>query len=135
MGEWAARSSDQLGVPGTLLYENDRVRVWELIMRPGDVCQWHDHPYDHLLVVTSGAQIEGATATGETIHLDINDNQTFFIPRSNVPEIARNVSPDKTLRELIIDFKDPSSAKGELSVFDFFAKGTPTTVASGNGHS
>jgi hypothetical protein len=128
MSDWATPNSRPLGVPGTLLFENDRVRVWELIMKPGEICEWHDHPHDHLLVVTSGAKIEGATAAGERIHLDIADNQTFFIPRSNVPEIARNVSPDKVLRELIIDFKDPSSAKTDLSVFNFFQPGALTTA-------
>jgi hypothetical protein len=116
------------------LFENDRVRVWELIMKPGDVCQWHTHPYDHLLVVIRGAHIEGANAKGETIELEIADNQTFYIPRSDVPEIARNVSPDRELRELIVDFKDESAAKDPLSTFLFFAAGTATTaVPPGSG--
>jgi hypothetical protein len=128
MSNWAGAAPGDLGVPGTLLFENDRVRIWELIMKPGDVCQWHTHPYDHLLVVISGAHIEGMSAKGEPVDLDIEDNRTFFIPRSDVPEIARNVSPDRELRELIVDFKDPSAAKEPLSSFLFFAAGTATTI-------
>ncbi len=130
MSEWAPPISTPMGVPGTLLFENERVRVWELIMQPGEVCQWHTHPYDHLLIVNGGAQIEGLTANGERIYLDIAENQTFFIPKSEVPEIARNLSSDKTLRELIIDLKDPSGAHEALSSFNFYRPGTATTASA-----
>ncbi len=135
MNDWAPPVSNSLGVPGTLLFENERVRVWELIMKPGEVCQWHIHPYDHLLVVNGGAQIEGLTATGESVHLNIADNQTFFIPKSDVPEIARNVSKDRTLRELIIDFKDASAAREAFSSFNFYSPGTATTASPQGGQS
>jgi hypothetical protein len=128
MSHWADEAPSELGVPGTLLFENNRVRIWELIMKPGDICQWHTHPYDHLLVIFKGAHIEGMNAKGEPVDLDIGDNCTFYIPRSEIPEIARNVSADRELRELIVDFKDPSAATEPLSSFLFFSAGTATTA-------
>ncbi len=121
-------SHHEPGDPGTLLFENDRVRIWELILGPGQSCHWHVHPYDHLLVVFSGAKIEGETADGTAIHLDIDDHRTYFVPRSAQPEVARNVSPDRVLRELIIDLKDPAGAATDFAVFDFFQPGTLTTA-------
>jgi hypothetical protein len=36
-------TAEQPGLPGTLLSENDSVRIWELVMEPGATCDWHMH--------------------------------------------------------------------------------------------
>lgn len=124
----AGMSQDHPGDPGTLLFENDRVRVWELVLRPGEICRWHVHELDHLLLVQDGCQIESITADGATGGFEIPDKLTLFIPGGTTPEIARNASPDRTLRELIIEFKDPKRAKSEVGMFSYFQPGTPTTA-------
>lgn len=116
-----------LGDPGTLLFENDRVRIWELVMKPGEICNWHVHEYDHLLVVMEGASIEAWRADGSTGKLDIPDNQVLYIPRTEQPEIARNASSSKTLRELIIDLKDDHAEPTARALLRFFQPGTATT--------
>jgi hypothetical protein len=124
----AGASKERPGDPGTLLFENDRVKVWELIMRPGEICNWHVHETDHLLVVFDGAQIEAARENGARGERLIEDREVLFIPSSPIAEIARNASPDRTLRELIIEFKDPKHAATESGKFHFFRDGTPTTT-------
>lgn len=120
-------SPDRLGEPGTLLFENDRIRIWELIMKPGETCNWHVHEYDHLLVVIDGASIEGRRADGSTARLEIPDHQVLYIPRSEQPEVASNVSPTRTLRELIIDLKDEHAGPTARALLHFFQPGTATT--------
>lgn len=127
----AGESSDFPGDPGTLLFENERVRVWELVMRPGEICNWHRHDHDHLLVVFEGCRVHGVKADGSEVERDIPDGKVLFMPASPLVEIARNVSPDKTLRELIIDLKDPSAATTAVGLFDFFRAGTATTSRPG----
>lgn len=119
------------GPPGTLLFENDRVRVWELIMKPGEVCNWHVHEYDHLLVIFEGSQVHAKKSDGTEVHRDFPDGKVAFIPASPVSEIARNTSTDRTLRELIIDLKDPKLKPSDVSLFDFFRPGTATTSRPG----
>ncbi len=116
-----------LGDPGTLLFENERIRVWELVMKPGEICNWHVHEYDHLLIVMEGASIEAWRADGSTATLDIPDNQVLYIPRTEQPEIARNASTSKTLRELIIDLKDDHAEPTARALLRFFQPGTATT--------
>lgn len=37
--------------PGeTLLFENERVRVWSMTVEPGDAGLWHSHQHDHVLI-------------------------------------------------------------------------------------
>ena len=114
-----------------VLVENDRVRVWELIMKPGDICHWHVHEHDHLLVVFEGCLVEARKADGTQGLREIPDGKVLFMPASPVAEIARNASPDRTLRELIIDLKDPKAAPTAVALFDFFQPGTATTTRPG----
>jgi hypothetical protein len=128
----AGRAKDQPGDPGTLIFENDRVRVWELIMKPGEICNWHVHEHDHLLVVLMGCDVRALRADGQAGAVAIPDRTVLFIPGDPTPEIARNDSADKTLRELIIEFKDPKSAPTGVGQFGFFQSGTPTTTFPGD---
>jgi beta-alanine degradation protein BauB len=42
---------DELGnIATTLLFENDRVRVWEMVLDPGEACILHRHVHDYLWV-------------------------------------------------------------------------------------
>ena len=41
----------------TLLFENDRVRVWGLRLAPGESTGVHAHDYDHLLVQIAGDRV------------------------------------------------------------------------------
>jgi hypothetical protein len=118
---------DSLGDPGTLLFENDRIRIWELVMKPGETCNWHVHEHDHLLVVFEGTSIEAWRADGSTVKLEIPDHQVLYIPRTEQPEIARNVSPSRTLRELIIDLKDEHAEPTARALMRFFQPGTAST--------
>jgi quercetin dioxygenase-like cupin family protein len=124
-------SREHPGDPGTLLFENDRVRVWELVMRPGEICNWHVHEHDHLLVVFEGCLVEALKADGTQGTRNIEDGKVLFMPASPVAEIARNASPDRTLRELIIDLKDPAAAPTAIGMFGFFQPGTATTSRDG----
>lgn len=124
-------TSDSPGDPGTLLFENDRVRVWELIMKPGEICNWHVHDYDHLLIVYDGCLVQARRGDGSGGEREIADGTVLFMPASAMPEIARNVSLDRTLRELIVDFKDPKMRATDMAQFGFLRPGTATTSFAG----
>jgi hypothetical protein len=100
-------SPENLGPPGVLIFENERVRVWELVLRPGETCNWHRHDDDHLFVVLDGADFEAEFSDGAFNTATLPDRRFSFAPRSARAEIARNVSSDRTFRELIIDLKEP----------------------------
>ena len=41
-----------------LLFENDRVRVWEMTLDPGEACEPHTHVNDYLFVYTGDSELE-----------------------------------------------------------------------------
>jgi hypothetical protein len=43
-----------------LLFENDRVRVWELALAPGESLEKHIHRLDYVILVESGGLLRSA---------------------------------------------------------------------------
>jgi quercetin dioxygenase-like cupin family protein len=55
----AQRALAALGLIGShVLYENDTVRVWAVIVEPGRKQPWHRHLQPYLIVPLSGGDIE-----------------------------------------------------------------------------
>ena len=46
-------------VGSRLLLENDRVRVWELQLEPGEESDLHEHTLDYVLVQVAGDRVAG----------------------------------------------------------------------------
>ena len=42
-----------------MLFENDRVRVWEMDLAPGETSDVHEHTLDYLLIQLEGDKIAG----------------------------------------------------------------------------
>lgn len=54
--------SDQIG--SKLLFENDRVRVWDLTLAPGESTGIHRHENDYLYVVIGDGDLQGVSEDG-----------------------------------------------------------------------
>ena len=54
--------SDQVG--SKLLFENDRVRVWDLTLAPGETTGMHRHEHDYLYVVIGDGKLQGVSSDG-----------------------------------------------------------------------
>lgn len=113
-------SPDEPGGLGDLLFENSRVRIWQLILAPGETCAWHRHDMDHLLIVVDGCSVVTKLANGTTREFDIADGTVLVQSRKDQAEIAWNSSAGRTLRELIVEFKDSPPNETEQATFTFF---------------
>lgn len=105
--------SDQrvLGGVGTkVLMENDRVRIWEMRLDPGQDSAVHRHDLDYILVQVSGDRIAGVPEPdsqgeyNEYIEADVVPGNALYIGRGGV-ETARNVG-DRQYYEILIELKD-----------------------------
>ena len=98
-------AGEPLGGVGTrLLFENERVKVWELLLEPGARSARHEHTLDYLFCVLEGQSVDADTDDGETIRIPIEPGTTFFIGRGGV-ETAVNRSAVR-FREILIELKD-----------------------------
>ena len=101
------------GVGTKIILENDRVRVWELRLAPGEESAIHRHELDHLLVQVAGDRIavipepdtEGPYK--EVLEADVVPGAVVHVTRGGV-ERARNVGSAPYL-EVIVELKDATT--------------------------
>jgi Auxin binding protein len=105
----------QLGdVADRVVYENDRVRVWEMHLAPGERSAIHRHDLDYVLVFLAGDRIrvepepDSGGSYRDVAEFDVPIGKAFFVERGGI-ETAINAGKDH-YRELLIELKDPTTA-------------------------
>jgi predicted metal-dependent enzyme (double-stranded beta helix superfamily) len=94
-----------------VLFENDRVKVWELALAPGEESDVHEHTRDYLLVQLEGDKIAGVfepDTHGEyppgIVEGDVAPGNVFYTTKGGI-ETARNTG-SRPYREILIELKD-----------------------------
>jgi beta-alanine degradation protein BauB len=49
-----------------LIKEDDRVRIWRIVLEPGQVAPWHTHHLDYTSVIIEGSEMERYNEDGST---------------------------------------------------------------------
>ncbi|MER7170498.1 hypothetical protein [Streptomyces mesophilus] len=92
-----------------LLFENDRVRVWELRLAPGERSAVHRHDLDHLLIQISGDRIaiepepDSAGPFKDYLAADVVPGAVIPVDRGGI-ETAVNVG-ERAYLEVIVELK------------------------------
>src|SRR3954463_1601862 len=93
----ATEGREELGDVATrVLFDNDRVRVWEMVLEPGERSARHRHDLDYLLVFLEGERIGvevDASSAGpyrDDLTFDVPVGQCVYVERGGV-EVAVNV--------------------------------------------
>ena len=93
-----------------VVFENDRVRVWELTLAPGTDSNVHQHDLDYILVILGGDRVAAQQEpdTGSTFpeyfEADVTPGSVVFVERGGI-ETARNIGSEP-YHEFIIELKD-----------------------------
>lgn len=98
--------AQELGNVATrLLFENERVKVWEMLLEPGESSDLHRHALDYVLCILEGTSIDADRPDGgESQSFPVQPGQVVFVPRGGT-ERAVNRSATR-FRELLIELKD-----------------------------
>lgn len=101
--------NDPVGnVGGTIIFEDDRVRMWELVLEPGEASDLHRHELDYYLIIFEGDFVAGVTGPGAEVPSFVGKvpaaGNTVSIPKGGF-EWAYNVG-DETYREVIVEIKN-----------------------------
>ena len=97
------------GIATRVLLENDRVKIWEMDLAPGEESDIHEHTMDYILVVLEGDKIAGvpqddsAGLYNQYVEVDVNPGDYFWIEKGGI-ETARNIGK-KRYREIAIELK------------------------------
>jgi beta-alanine degradation protein BauB len=98
------------GVGSKVLYDDDRVRIWELRLGPGEASDVHRHELDYFLVQVDGDRIAVAPEPDsegeyrEYFAADVKPGAVVAVRRGGV-ERAVNVG-DRPYHEVIVEVKD-----------------------------
>lgn len=96
-----------------VMYENERVRVWDLALAPGESLAKHIHRTDYFFIVESGGLIRFADPDNPADFHDVQfqDDQVTFVPVADgkVDNRLTNIG-EKRHRNYVIELKRPPSA-------------------------
>jgi quercetin dioxygenase-like cupin family protein len=84
-----------------VLFENERVRLLEVRMKPGDESAQHSHP-DYLLYALVGGKVKLTDGSGQSAEVDIEAGDTMW--REAEVHSARNVGPTE-ITALFVELK------------------------------
>ncbi len=96
-----------------VIFENDRVRVWELALQPGEESHVHEHLHDYLMICIEGDKVAGkATAdqenaygkAGNFVDIPTSPGHTLYV-RGGVTETAVNTG-NEPYRNIIVELLD-----------------------------
>ncbi|HXQ24567.1 MAG TPA: hypothetical protein VN812_22990 [Candidatus Acidoferrales bacterium] len=87
-----------------LLLENERVKVWEMRLEPGESSDLHQHTMDYVLCILEGTSIDADPPDGKTLHAAVQPGKAYYVNRGG-SERAVNRSATR-FHEIIIELKD-----------------------------
>jgi len=63
----------------TLLMENEKVRVLDIHLKPGEKAPMHNHPNDHVVYVINNARFKLTFSDGKTSEFDLKAGQAVWM--------------------------------------------------------
>lgn len=94
-----------------VLFENRRIRVWEMVLAAGETCPPHRHQYDHVLLYAEPATIR-AQVDGQTVIQHVEDGLVSYraVGPDGLPPHSITNAADTSSRHFIIELLGPSES-------------------------
>jgi mannose-6-phosphate isomerase-like protein (cupin superfamily) len=102
-------AGDEMGtVAQTVLFEDEKVRIWEMKLAPGEHSDLHHHAHAYYLVIMSGDFVAGVPPKSSGMDIFAvripPEGNTVAIPKGGT-EWAYNIG-ETTYHEILIELKD-----------------------------
>ena len=97
------QSDAEIGpVAQRVLFENERVRVWEIVLEPGEELNVHTHDLDYVVVTIESSQLEAREHTGELRKITPEPGASSWTsPGEGQTHSLRNVGATRYVNRLI----------------------------------
>jgi hypothetical protein len=70
-----------------VLFENDRVRVWDLTCEPGERIPFHGHRTTYFFTCVAGGRMINRFPDGNQVTVEMADGDTWFTEIGDEPEV------------------------------------------------
>ena len=81
----SASSNHRVGTK--VLFENDRIRVWDLTLEPGERAPFHAHATDYFFACVEGGRVLTRFPSGHAIEMDQSDGDVVFLEAGSEAEV------------------------------------------------
>ena len=95
-------------VGSRILFENDRVRVWDLRLAPGESTGVHAHHCDYFYVVIGDGELNAINPDGSTLHCGtMRDGDVHYRAIDGEPAVHEAINAGKQeWRNIIVELKE-----------------------------
>ena len=100
----------------SVLFENDRVRVWEMVLPPGASCPSHRHDHDYLMLYTTPSVIAATLDDGRPVlqHLDPGMVAYRAVGAAGLAPHAITNAGQETSHHFVVELLGPSTTSTAL---------------------
>ena len=99
-----ADSDRQLGdIATVVLLENDKVKIWNLIVEPGEASDWHMHERDYVTVCVEGGGLDAEYEDGTSGKGSTGVGDWTYHGDHQVHQVSNNTA--KRFKNLLIELK------------------------------
>lgn len=92
-----------------VIQDHDRVRIWELVLSPGESSEWHAHQHEYIFVVIEPAPLRTDYDDGTSRVYPAQAGEVVYTPPST--HRVTNVGTTR-YRNVIIELKETPRTKG-----------------------
>jgi len=86
-----------------LLFENDKVKVWQMDLAPGESSDFHEHTLPYVLCIVEGETVDADFENGKSMRIPVEPGKVFFVlPGSRETAVNRSAV---RFREFLIELK------------------------------
>jgi len=86
-----------------LILENDKVRIWNLVVAPGESSDWHLHENDYVTVVVEGGDLDVEYNNGSVASSPSQIGSWSFHGDHRIHRVINNTN--STYRNVLIELK------------------------------
>jgi hypothetical protein len=100
--------SDQVAT--SVIFENGRIRVWEMSLIPGQASDWHTHMHDYVFVNLAPARISLKVSDREPVSRGLDEGFVQYVSVGAEGEVQHRLvnAGDTPLRQVLVEFLGPS---------------------------
>ena len=89
-------------VGSKLIFENERIRVWEFTLQPGETIDAHQHEHDYFFYPIEGGTLEVTRASG-VVRATLEAGKVYYRSGGDT-HAAKNVD-DHRYHEVLVELK------------------------------
>jgi quercetin dioxygenase-like cupin family protein len=89
-------------VGSKLIFENEKVKVWEFTLAPGEAIESHRHDHDYFFYAIEGGTLEVTRESGVT-QATLDPGKVYYRSKGDT-HAARNIGPTR-YHEILVELK------------------------------